>query len=89
MTDGNIHKPIIKKKSQSIEFVTFFHETFSLWKILSTDFVLLVTLSCIIAAPFSYFFLHQWLLKYEYHRNNGMGICRHWNRRIGHNPCND
>ena len=39
----------------------------TLWKMLSADFVLLVMISCIISVPFSYFLLHQWLLKYKYH----------------------
>jgi putative ABC transport system permease protein len=39
---------------------------FNLWKMLSKDFVLLVMLSCVIAIPVAYYFLHQWLLSYEY-----------------------
>ena len=39
---------------------------FNLWGLLSKDFVQLVLLSCIIAAPVAYYFLHQWLQKYEY-----------------------
>jgi hypothetical protein len=37
-----------------------------LWRLLSKDFIALVLLSCLIAAPISYYFLHQWLAKYEY-----------------------
>ncbi|MES1219851.1 MAG: FtsX-like permease family protein, partial [Bacteroidota bacterium] len=39
---------------------------FTLWKLLSKDFVLLVSLSCAIAGPIAYYFLHEWLLRYEY-----------------------
>jgi ABC-type antimicrobial peptide transport system permease subunit len=36
------------------------------WMLLSKDFVSLVFLSCIIASPLAYYFLHSWLEKYEY-----------------------
>ena len=39
---------------------------FNLWSLLSKDFVLLVLLSCAIAIPTAYYFLHEWLQKYEY-----------------------
>lgn len=39
---------------------------FNLWRLLSKDFVLLVLLSCTIAIPIAYYFLHEWLQKYEY-----------------------
>ncbi len=39
---------------------------FNLWGLLSKDFVLLVLLSCSIAIPLAYYFLHEWLQKYEY-----------------------
>ncbi|MCW3116040.1 MAG: FtsX-like permease family protein, partial [Chitinophagaceae bacterium] len=39
---------------------------FNLWRLLSKDFVLLVLLSCAIAIPIAYYFLHEWLLRYEY-----------------------
>jgi putative ABC transport system permease protein len=38
----------------------------NLWGLLSKDFVLLVFLSCAIAIPVGYYFLHTWLQKYEY-----------------------
>jgi len=38
-----------------------------LWKMLSVDFVILVMISCLIAVPLSYYFLFNWLKKYEYH----------------------
>jgi ABC-type lipoprotein release transport system permease subunit len=39
---------------------------FSVWKLLSADFVLLVIISCLIAIPISYYFLYNWLQQYEY-----------------------
>jgi putative ABC transport system permease protein len=39
---------------------------YNLWKMLSIDFMLLVVISCCIATPVAYYFLHQWLQKYEY-----------------------
>lgn len=39
---------------------------FSLWKMLSKDFVVLVVISCAIAIPLAWYFLHQWLQQYEY-----------------------
>ncbi len=40
---------------------------FNLWKLLSKDFVYLVLISCLIAIPISYYYLNDWLEKYEYH----------------------
>lgn len=39
---------------------------FNLWKMLSKDFVLLVIISCAIAIPIAWYFLHRWLQQYEY-----------------------
>jgi putative ABC transport system permease protein len=39
----------------------------NLWQLLSKDFVTLVFISCLIAIPISYFYLNDWLKKYEYH----------------------
>ena len=39
---------------------------FDLWKMLSKDFVVLVIISCFIATPIAYYFLHNWLQNYEY-----------------------
>jgi ABC-type antimicrobial peptide transport system permease subunit len=39
---------------------------FNLWKMLSKDFVTLVIISCAIAVPVAWYFLHQWLQKYTY-----------------------
>ena len=37
-----------------------------LWQMLSKDFVLLVLISCFIAAPIAYYFLNNWLQHYDY-----------------------
>ncbi|MBN9381154.1 MAG: ABC transporter permease [Chitinophagaceae bacterium] len=39
---------------------------FSLWRLLSREFVALVMLSFLIAAPIAWYYLDQWLQKYEY-----------------------
>lgn len=39
---------------------------FNLWRMLSKDFVVLVIVSCLIAIPFTWYFLHQWLQRYTY-----------------------
>ena len=39
---------------------------FSLWRLLSKDFVVLVLISLLIAAPAAYYFLAQWLQNYTY-----------------------
>lgn len=38
----------------------------NLWRLLSTEFILLVALSCIIATPIAYYYLHLWLGNYDY-----------------------
>ena len=38
----------------------------NLWRLLSTEFVMLVLLSCIIAIPISYYYLDDWLTNYDY-----------------------
>ena len=38
----------------------------SLWKMLSKDFIMLVLVSCFVAIPVSYFYLKNWLEKYDY-----------------------
>jgi putative ABC transport system permease protein len=38
----------------------------SLWRMLSKDFVVLVTISCLIAVPTSMYLLQDWLTKFEY-----------------------
>jgi putative ABC transport system permease protein len=42
---------------------------FNLWQMLSRDFVNLVIISCAIAIPLAWYFLHQWLQKYTYRTN--------------------
>ncbi|HEY1055733.1 MAG TPA: FtsX-like permease family protein [Emticicia sp.] len=39
----------------------------SLWQMLSKDFVMLVIISCLLAAPIANYFMSQWLTKYDYH----------------------
>ncbi len=39
---------------------------FNLWKLLSKEFLGLIMLSCCIAVPIAYHYLHEWLQKYEY-----------------------
>jgi len=38
----------------------------NLWGLLSKEFVLLVLLSCIIAAPIAWYYLNEWLANYDY-----------------------
>jgi hypothetical protein len=39
---------------------------FSLWRLLSGDFVRLVLIAILIAAPLAYYFMHRWLQSYDY-----------------------
>lgn len=39
---------------------------FSLWKLLSKDFVVLVLISCLVASPLSYYLMSGWLQQYSY-----------------------
>jgi putative ABC transport system permease protein len=41
----------------------------NLWGLLSKDFVLLVIISCLISSPIAYYFMNEWVQKYEYHTN--------------------
>jgi ABC-type antimicrobial peptide transport system permease subunit len=38
----------------------------NLWNLLSKEFVLLVIISCVIAAPIAWYYLHNWLNNYDY-----------------------
>ncbi len=38
----------------------------SLWGLLSKEFILLVLLSCVIAVPIAWYYLHEWLANYDY-----------------------
>jgi ABC-type antimicrobial peptide transport system permease subunit len=40
---------------------------FSLWQLLSKEFVLLVFISLLFAAPTAWYFMNKWLLNYDYH----------------------
>lgn len=40
--------------------------TFSLWRLLSNEFVVLVIISLVIAVPLAYYFMHGWLQDYQY-----------------------
>jgi hypothetical protein len=44
------------------------------WLLLSGDFILLVTISCVIASPIALYFLHTWLQKYDYRITIGPGV---------------
>ena len=39
----------------------------NLWQLLSKDFIILVLIASFIAIPISYYYLNDWLQKYEYH----------------------
>ncbi|HEY4197431.1 MAG TPA: ABC transporter permease, partial [Mucilaginibacter sp.] len=36
------------------------------WVLLSSDFIILVVISCVIASPVAFYFLHGWLQKFDY-----------------------
>ncbi|HTE11442.1 MAG TPA: FtsX-like permease family protein, partial [Chitinophagaceae bacterium] len=38
----------------------------NLWQLLSRDFVVLVIISCFIAVPVAWYFMHNWLQGYQY-----------------------
>jgi len=42
---------------------------FQLWKMVSTDFVVLVLISCVIALPVAWYLATQWVNRYSYHVN--------------------
>ena len=42
---------------------------FNLWGLLSKDFVMMVLISFLIAAPVAYYFMHNWLQNYQYRTN--------------------
>jgi ABC-type antimicrobial peptide transport system permease subunit len=45
-----------------------------IWMLLSKDFIALVLISCVIATPVSFYFLQNWLLKYNYRISIGTGV---------------
>ena len=44
------------------------------WLLLSRDFILLVGISCVIASPVAFYYLHNWLQKYTYRVSIGVGV---------------
>jgi ABC-type antimicrobial peptide transport system permease subunit len=44
------------------------------WLLLSKDFIVLVLISCAIASPVAFYFLKNWLLKYDYRISIGAGV---------------
>jgi putative ABC transport system permease protein len=44
------------------------------WMLLSKDFIVLVLISCVIASPLAFYFLSDWLQKYDYRINIGAGV---------------
>jgi putative ABC transport system permease protein len=44
------------------------------WMLLSTEFIGLVAISCVIASPIAFYFLSDWLLKYDYRITIGPGV---------------
>jgi putative ABC transport system permease protein len=45
-----------------------------LWLLICKDFIVLVIISCIIASPIAYYFLQDWLQKYNYRISIGPGV---------------
>jgi ABC-type antimicrobial peptide transport system permease subunit len=45
-----------------------------LWVLLSREFIILVVLSCMIAAPIAFYFMHGWLQTYDYRIRIGPGV---------------
>lgn len=43
--------------------------TYNLWRMLSKEFALLVIISCLIAIPLAWYYLHHWLDQYDYRTN--------------------
>ncbi len=42
---------------------------FNIWQLLSKEFVLLIVIAFVIAAPLAWLFMHRWLQNYEYRSN--------------------
>ena len=45
-----------------------------MWTLLSKESILLVLISCLIASPLAYYFLNDWLTKYDYRISIGPGV---------------
>lgn len=48
--------------------------TYRLWQMLSKEFALLVVISCVIAIPLAWYYLHSWLQQYEYRTSMSVWI---------------
>ncbi len=44
------------------------------WMLLSREFIILVMISCLIAAPIAFYFMHGWLQTYDYRIGIGPGV---------------
>ena len=44
------------------------------WLLLSGDFIVLVVISCVIASPVAFYYLHNWLQKYTYRVDISVGV---------------
>jgi putative ABC transport system permease protein len=45
-----------------------------LWLLICKDFIVLIIISCIIASPVAFYFLQDWLQKYDYRISIGSGV---------------
>jgi ABC-type antimicrobial peptide transport system permease subunit len=45
-----------------------------IWVLLTTDFIMLVIISCVVASPIALYFLSNWLQKYAYRISIGPGV---------------
>ncbi|MBS1916725.1 MAG: ABC transporter permease [Bacteroidetes bacterium] len=45
-----------------------------IWLLLSKEFIVLVLISCVIASPFAFYFLQNWLQKYDYRISIGVSV---------------
>ena len=45
-----------------------------MWMLISKDFIVLVLISCVIASPLAFYFLKDWLQKYEYRISIGPSV---------------
>jgi ABC-type antimicrobial peptide transport system permease subunit len=47
---------------------------FNLWRLLSKDFIVLVVIALVIAAPIAYYFMSKWLMNFTYRQGIGWWI---------------
>ena len=47
---------------------------FNLWQMLSKEFALLVSISCLIAIPLAWYYLNNWLQQYDYRTNISLWV---------------